>query len=52
MLFRSGAGVGELVLNVKGSVGRFATGKLNAPIDAAIVGIIDEIDINKKLLED
>lgn len=47
-----GAGVGELVLNVRGSVGRFATGKMNAPIDAAIVAIIDEIDINKKLLED
>lgn len=47
-----GAGVGELVLYARGSVGRFATGKMDAPIDAAIIGIIDEIDINKKLLKD
>lgn len=47
-----GAGVGEVVLYTKGSVGRYATGKMDAPIDAAIVGIIDEVDINKELLED
>lgn len=46
-----GAGVGELVIYVKSSVGRFATGKMNAPIDAAIVGIIDYIDVDKSLLE-
>jgi len=46
-----GAGVGELVIYVKSSVGRFATGKMNAPIDAAIVGIIDYIDIDKDLLD-
>lgn len=46
-----GAGVGELVLYIKGSVGRFATGKTNAPIDSAIVGIIDEIDVDESLLE-
>lgn len=46
-----GAGIGELVLYIKGSVGRFATGKTNAPIDSAIVGIIDELDIDKSLLE-
>lgn len=46
-----GAGIGELVLYIKGSVGRFATGKTNAPIDSAIIGIIDELDIDRSLLE-
>lgn len=46
-----GAGVGELVIFIKGSVGRFATGKMNAPIDSAIVGIIDEIDLDESFLK-
>ncbi len=47
-----GAGIGELVLYVKGSVGRFATGKTNAPIDSAIVGIVDEINIDESHYEE
>ncbi|RHW41596.1 ethanolamine utilization protein EutN [Neobacillus notoginsengisoli] len=39
-----GAGVGEKVIYVLGSTATNATPKKNAPIDAAIVGIIDSID--------
>ncbi len=37
-----GAGVGELVLVATGSAARIGCGMTNAPIDAAIVGIVDE----------
>ena len=37
-----GAGIGELVLVAKGSAARIGCGDEKAPIDAAIVGIIDE----------
>lgn len=36
-----GAGIGELVLIATGSAARIGTGQESAPIDAAIVGIID-----------
>ena len=39
------AGVGETVLIVSGSSARMASGMKDCPVDAAIVGIIDEIDI-------
>ena len=39
------AGVGETVLIVSGSSARLASGLKDCPVDAAIVGIIDEIDI-------
>lgn len=45
-----GAGIGELVVYTTGTAGRIAARKLDAPIDAAIIGIIDEMDANKKLL--
>lgn len=38
-----GAGVGERVLVVTGSSARQAMHDHNAPVDAAIVGIIDEV---------
>jgi ethanolamine utilization protein EutN len=41
------AGVGETVLIVSGSSARMASGMKDCPIDAAIVGIVDEIDINE-----
>jgi microcompartment protein CcmK/EutM len=41
------AGVGETVLIVSGSSARMASGMKDCPIDAAVVGIIDEIDINE-----
>jgi len=39
------AGVGETVLIVSGSSARMATGMKDCPIDAAIVGIVDAIDV-------
>lgn len=45
-----GAGIGELVLYATGTAARHAANKLNSPIDAAIVGIIDHIDVYEDLL--
>lgn len=45
-----GAGIGELVILATGTASRIAAKKMDSPIDASIVGIIDEIDINKNLL--
>jgi ethanolamine utilization protein EutN len=39
------AGVGETVLIVSGSSARMAAGMKDCPVDAAIVGIIDTIDV-------
>ena len=37
-----GAGIGEYVLVAKGSAARVGNGMSDVPVDAAIVGIIDE----------
>ena len=37
-----GAGIGEMVLVATGSAARIGCNVENAPVDAAIVGIIDE----------
>lgn len=37
-----GAGEGEIVLVAFGSAARIGTGRESAPIDAAIIGIVDE----------
>ena len=42
-----GAGIGEQVLVVSGSTARRALGSDNAPVDCAIVGIIDSLEIVK-----
>ena len=39
------AGVGETVLIVSGSSARMAAGMKDCPVDAAIVGIIDTIEV-------
>jgi len=39
------AGAGETVLIVSGSSARMAAGLKDCPVDAAIVGIIDHIDV-------
>jgi ethanolamine utilization protein EutN len=39
------AGVGETVLIVSGSSARMAAGMKDCPIDAAIVGIVDTVDV-------
>ena len=38
-----GAGIGETVLVARGSAARIGCGVTDAPIDAAVVGIVDEI---------
>ena len=42
-----GAGVGERVLVVSGSTARQALGSNEMPIDAAIVGIIDSLEVDR-----
>ena len=39
------AGVGERVLVVGGSSARMAAGLTDRPVDAAIVGIVDTVDV-------
>jgi len=39
------AGVGETVLVVSGSSARMASGLKDCPVDAAIVGIVDKVDL-------
>jgi len=41
------AGVGETVLVVSGSSARMAAGLKDCPVDAAVVGIIDTVDLNE-----
>lgn len=42
-----GAGVGETVLYSSGSSARASLESRNSPIDAAIVGIIDKVDVDQ-----
>jgi len=37
-----GAGIGEIVLVACGSAARIGCGQANSPVDAAIVGIVDD----------
>ncbi|HWB29703.1 MAG TPA: EutN/CcmL family microcompartment protein [Vicinamibacterales bacterium] len=39
------AGVGETVLIVSGSSARMASGLKDTPVDAAIVGVIDHVEV-------
>jgi microcompartment protein CcmK/EutM len=39
------AGIGELVLIVSGSSARMASGMKDCPVDAAVVGIVDTVDL-------
>ena len=41
------AGVGETVLIVSGSSARMASGLKECPVDAAIVGIVDVVEMNE-----
>ena len=43
-----GAGVGEDVLVVSGSTARRALGRDDLPVDCAIVGIIDTVEVEKE----
>lgn len=40
-----GSGIGEIVIYVTGTAGRIAAKKLDSPIDASIVGIVDDMTI-------
>ena len=42
-----GAGVQETVLIVQGSSARMAFGCKDCPIDAAVVGIVDTVEVNQ-----
>jgi microcompartment protein CcmK/EutM len=41
------AGVGETVLVVSGSSARMAVGLKDCPVDAAVIGIVDTVDISE-----
>ena len=43
-----GAGIGERVLVVSGSTARRAFGKDELPVDCAIVGIIDSLEVDRE----
>lgn len=45
-----GAGVGELVLYVTGAAARNAAARKDAALDAAVVGIVDEVEISDNWL--
>ena len=45
-----GAGEGEVVLCVQGSSARFTPETKNLPIDAAIVGIVDQVTIGQNAI--
>lgn len=40
------AGTGETVLIVSGSSARMATGLKDCPVDAAIVGVVDQVEVS------
>ena len=42
-----GAGVGDLVLVVRGGSARYAVDNPNCPIDSAIIGIVDSIEVEE-----
>lgn len=42
-----GAGVGDLVLVVRGGAARHAIQNQRSPIDSAIIGIVDTIEVNR-----
>ena len=41
------AGVGETVLIVSGSSARLAAGMKDCPVDAAVVGIVDAVELSE-----
>jgi ethanolamine utilization protein EutN len=41
------SGVGDIVLIVSGSSARMASGLKDCPVDAAIVGVVDTIELNE-----
>jgi len=48
---RLGAGAGEMVMCAFGTAARTAIGNQDMSIEAAVVGIVDRVDINESLSE-
>jgi ethanolamine utilization protein EutN len=46
-----GAGIGECVLFTQGSSARLTPTTKDAPVDAVIVGILDVVEVEGKVLE-
>lgn len=46
-----GAGIGEIVIYSRGTAARIGAKRMQAPIDISIVGIVDNFDICKDLIE-
>ena len=46
-----GAGGGEKVIYVGGSSARGAAGSMDIPVDATVVGIVDDQEIEEELIE-
>lgn len=46
-----GAGVGETVIIVSGSSARSAAGDMSIPVDASVVGIVDDQEIDLSALQ-
>ena len=42
-----GAGIGEFVLVAQGSAARIGCDMADAPVDAAIVGIVDTVEVSQ-----
>jgi ethanolamine utilization protein EutN len=45
-----GAGEGEVVLVVQGSSARLAAEDKDSPVDAVVIGIVDTVDLSKRIL--
>jgi ethanolamine utilization protein EutN len=45
-----GSGEGDYVLVVQGSSARLAADDKDSPVDAVIVGLVDTVDLGKKIL--
>jgi len=45
-----GAGEGDCVLVVQGSSARLAADDKDSPVDAVVIGIIDTVDLGKRIL--
>lgn len=46
-----GAGVGETVIIVGGSSARGAAGDTSIPVDATVVGIVDDLEVDRSVLD-
>ena len=45
-----GAGVGECVLFTQGSSARLAADDKDSPVDAVVIGIVDQVDLAKNIV--